>query len=68
MAVSNNLAVKHRPVGDRDARFEEAIFRVVESACVAMAVPPFESVKLPRGVIVSFVRADGSVLRTANIA
>jgi hypothetical protein len=67
MAASNHVAIKYRPVGERDARFEDAIFRVVESACVTVAVPPFESVKLPRGVIVSFVRADGSILRTANI-
>jgi hypothetical protein len=67
MAAAHRLAVKYRPIGQRDARFEDAIFRVVEGASLAVSVPPFDSVKLPRGVVVSFVRADGSILRAANM-
>jgi hypothetical protein len=67
MATANRAAEKYRPIGERDARFEDAIFRTVEAACPAVVVPPFETIKLPRGVVVSFIRTDGSVFRTANI-
>jgi hypothetical protein len=33
----------------------------------AIAAPPFESIRLPKGVILSHVRADGSVVSTANV-
>jgi hypothetical protein len=64
---TTKVVAKYQPISERDARFEKTIFGVADRHCNAVAAPPFPSIKLPRGVVLSFVRVDGSVVRTANV-
>jgi hypothetical protein len=59
-------AAKHRIQCDQDDLFENCALQTGDTLSRAVAAPPFESIKLPRGVIVSYVRCDGSILSTAN--
>ena len=55
---------------NRNARIKEGIHAALEASHIlypAVAAPPFESIRLPKGVIVRFVREDGSILTTANV-
>ena len=55
---------------ERNARIKEGIHAALEASHVkypAIAAPPFESIRLPKGVILSYVRMDGSVTTTANV-
>jgi hypothetical protein len=57
---------KHRTSSDLDDPLEGCALQTVDTPSRAVAAPPFESIKLPKGVIVSYVRTDGSILSTAN--
>ena len=59
-------AGKYRALNDQDTYFERGAFQIVDTQYPAVAAPPFQSIKLPKGVIVSYVRSDGSILSTAN--
>jgi len=59
-------AAKHRIPNDQDDLFESCALQTVDTHSRGVAAPPFESIKLPKGVIVSYVRSDGSILSTAN--
>jgi hypothetical protein len=61
-AQVSQSARKYQPVGGRDASFDIHVDR--KSAAVAS--PPFGSIELPPGVELSFVRADGTIVRAAN--
>jgi hypothetical protein len=61
-AQVSQAARKHQPVGGRDANLDVQADR--KSAAVAS--PPFGSIALPPGVVLSFVRADGTIVRAAN--
>jgi hypothetical protein len=67
MGSSKQVVARQGLLGERDARFENHIFGFVDRQYPAVAAPPFQSIKLPRGVVLSFVRADGSVVKTANV-
>jgi hypothetical protein len=65
-ADADIAVAKHRMQGDQDDLFENCALQTVDAHSRAVAAPPFQSIKLPKGVIVSYVRSDGSILSTAN--
>lgn len=57
------------PTENRNARIKDGIHAALAASHIlypSVAAPPFDSIRLPRGVIVSFVRRDGSVVTTGN--
>jgi hypothetical protein len=59
-------AAERRTQSDQDNLFESCALQSVATHSRAVAAPPFESIKLPKGVIISYIRSDGSILSTAN--
>jgi hypothetical protein len=58
----SQAARKYQPVGGRDASLDVHTDR--KSSLVAS--PPFGSIEIPPGVVLSFIRADGTIVRAAN--
>jgi hypothetical protein len=55
---------------ERTARIRQGLNAALEASHAqypAITAPPFESIRLPKGVILSYVREDGSVVTTANL-
>ena len=59
-------AAEHHRLNDQDNLLESSALQTVDTHSRAVAAPPFESIRLPKGVIVSYVRSDGSILSSAN--
>jgi hypothetical protein len=55
---------------ERHARIERGIQAALLASHTqypAIAAPPFKSIRLPKGVVLNYVREDGSVVTTANV-
>jgi hypothetical protein len=63
MAINYSTEERHA----RIKRGIQAALLASHTQFPAIAAPPFESIRLPKGVILSYVRADGSVITTANV-
>jgi hypothetical protein len=69
-ASAGKCATNYLTTEERHARIKRGIHAALLASHTqypAIAAPPFESIRLPKGVIVSYVRADGSVMTTANV-
>jgi hypothetical protein len=70
-ASDGTCATNYLTTEERYARIKRGIHAALAASHTqypAIVAPPFESIRLPRGVILTYVRADGSVTTTANVA